>query len=291
MHLNRPLVLAGTTFLLITVGLVASWLRRAAPGASTPSRRFTPSSCYRRKPMNTPKTSTTIALLCLGSVVTALAQQNDDELKQRVLSQAQSVSADDYAFTRTIQSEATFLGKTAKVVSIEKFDPTKPAHARWTLVSVDGAPPSAAELRKYRKEAAKRRVVPGYHRIANYFGAPATVSSDAVGKRVLRFATLPKGSVSIKETDLSHLATAEASVTEEDGEPFVEQVRFTLKTRRAMLIDRYETTFRYRIGPGGKPFLAATTSDLFGSGLGLGAAMHSAITYSDYQAVRNSQRP
>lgn len=239
--------------------------------------------------MNTNQTTTIIALLCLGSAAHGFAQQNNDELKQRVLAQAQSVSADDYAFTRTTRSEATFIGKTAKAVSVEKFDPTKPAEARWTLVSVDGAPPSAAELRKYRKEAAKRRVVPGYHRIANYFGAPATVSSEAGGKTVFRFATLPKGSVSIQETDLSHLASAEASVTEADVAPFVEQVRFTLKPRRAMVIDRYETTSLYRIGPGGKPFLTATTSDLFGSGLGLKATMHNATTYSDYRLVGNKR--
>ena len=167
--------------------------------------------------MNTNQTSTIIALLCLGSAASGFAQQNNDELKQRVVAQAQSLSADDYAFTRTIRSEATFIGKRVKAVSIENFDPTKPADARWTLVSVNGAPPSAAKLRKYRKKAAKRRVVPGYHRVANYFGAPASVSSDADGKTVFRFATLPKGSISIQETDLSQLATAEASVTEVDG--------------------------------------------------------------------------
>lgn len=242
--------------------------------------------------MNTnPAITIIITLLWLVSATDALAQQNNDELKQRVLAQAQSLSADDYAFTRTIHSEATFIGKTAKAVSIEKFDPTKPANARWTLVSVNGAPPSAAASKKYRKEAAKRRVVPGYHRIANYFGAPATVSSEAGGKTVFHFATLPKGSVSIEETDLSQIASAEASVTEAGGAPFVEQVRFALMPRRAHVIDRYETTFRYRIGPDGKPFLTETTSDLFGSGLGLEATMHTAITYSDYQAVRNSPRP
>ena len=241
--------------------------------------------------MNPPQRLTTVTLLCLGSAITAVAQQNSDDLRQRVLSQAQSVSADDYAFTRTTHSEAKFIGKTAKVVTIEKFDPTKPADARWTLVSVNGAPPSAAELRKYRKEASKRRVVPGYHRLANYFGAPATVSSEADGKTVFRFASLPKGSVSIQETDLSRLASAEAFVAEADGEPFVEQVSFTLKPRRAHVIDRYETTFRYRIGPDGKPLLTETTSDLFGSGLGLAATMHTAATYSDYHAVRNSPRP
>ena len=239
--------------------------------------------------MNTNQTTTIIALLCLGFAVPGFAQQNNDELKQRILAQAQSVSADDHAFTRTIRSEATIIGKTIKAVSIEKFDPTKSADARWTLVSVDGAPPSAAQLRKYRKKAAKRRVVPGYHRIANYFGAPATVASEADGKTVFRFDTLPKGSISIKETDLSQLASGEASVTEADGAPFVDQARFTLKPKRAHIIDRYETTFRYRLGPGGKPFLTETTSDLFGSALGLKATMHNAITYSDYRLVSNKQ--
>ena len=240
--------------------------------------------------MNANQIITIIALLCLGSAASGFAQQNNDELKQRVLAQAQSLSADDYAFTRTIQSEATFLGKTAKAVSIETFDPTKPADARWTLVSVNGAPPSTARLRKYRKEAAKRRVVPGYNRIANYFGAPATVASEADGKTVFRFATLPKGkgSISIEGTDLSKIASAEASVTQADGAPFVEQVRFTLKPRRVHVIDRYETTFRYRLGPDGKPLLTATTSDLFGSGFGLEATMHTATTYSDYRLVGNN---
>lgn len=239
--------------------------------------------------MNTNQTTTIIALLYLGFAAHGLAQQNNDEVKQRVLAQAQSVSADDYAFTQTIRSEATFIGKTAQAISIEKFDPTKPADARWTLVSVEGAPPSATELRKYRKEAAKRRVVPGYHRIANYFGAPATVSSKADGKMIFRFATLPKGSVSIQETDLSQLASADASVVDADGAPFVEQVSFTLKPKRAHIIDRYETTFRYRIGPDGKPLLTETTSDLFGSGLGLKATMHNATTYSDYRLVGNDR--
>ena len=243
--------------------------------------------------MKTDQTITIIALLLLGCATSGFAQQNNDELKQRILAQAQSFSPDDYAFTRTIHSEARWNTKIFKNVSIEKFDPTEPAQTRWTLVSVDGAPPSAADLRKYRKKAAKRRIVPGYHRVANYFGAPATASSEAGGKILFRFDTLPKGSVSILETDLSRNASAEASVTEADGTPFVEQVRVIIRPRRAQLlfkIEGYETTFHYRIGLHGKPFLMTTTSDMSGSGLGLKATMHTATTYSDYQPVRNSPR-
>ena len=242
--------------------------------------------------MNINRTLTIIALLSVVAAAPSFAQPNDDELRQRILAQAQSVSADDFAFTRTIRSEARWNSKTFKNVSVETFDPAKPANARWMLVSVDGAPPSAAKLRKYRKEAAKRRVIPGYHRIARYFEAPATVSREADGKTVFRFDTLPKGSVSILERDLSQMARADASVRETDGAPFVEQVCVSIKPRPTQpffKIDGYESTFHYRVGPGGKPFLAATTSDMSGSGLGLTATLRSATTYSDYRAAGGGQ--
>ena len=229
-----------------------------------------------------------ITVLCLGVISTAVAQQNADDLKQRILAQAQSVSPDDYAFTRTIRSETNSKGKTEKKVTIEKFDPTKPADSRWTLVSIDGAPPSAEQTKAHQKEAAKRRVVPGYHRIAAYFATPAT-TSESGGKTVFRFPSLPKGAISILDTDVSHNATAEATVTEANGAPFVEQVRFTVKPMRVKLlmkIDRFETTVRYRIGPGGKPFLIESSSDMSGSGMGQEGTMRNTTTYSDYRAVR-----
>lgn len=231
---------------------------------------------------------TIVTLCCFAVVSTTTAQQNAEELKQRVLAQAQSISPDDYAFTRTVRSETTSNGKTEKKVLIEKFDPTKPPDARWTLVSVDGAPPSEDELKRHRKEAAKRRVVPGYHRVAAYFGAPATSSTATGGKTVFRFASLPKGSISLLESDVSQNGSAEAVVDEGDGAPFVEQVRFTLKPMRVKLlmkVDRFETVARYGIGPGGKPFLMESTSDMSGSGMGREGTMRNVTTFSDYRAV------
>jgi hypothetical protein len=230
---------------------------------------------------------TLIAFLALGT--TLLAQANTDALKQRVVAQAQSVSADDYAFTRTVRREGTTGGKSEKKVLIEKFDPTKPASARWTLVSVDGAAPSADELKRYQKEVAKRRIVPGYHRLAAYFGAPAAASADSEGKTIFRFASLPKGAVSVLDTDVSHNATAEAVVRDANGSPYVEQVRFAVKPMRLKLVmklDKFETTARYRPGPGGKPFLMESTSEMAGSGMGQEGTIRSTMTYSEYRAVR-----
>jgi hypothetical protein len=232
---------------------------------------------------------TLVALLWIGAAATAIAQQSSEELQKRVLAEAQSRSPDDYAFTRTIRSETNSKGKTEKKVTVEKFDPTKPADARWTLVSINGALPSADEAKRHQNEAAKRRTVPGYHRVAAYFGAPATASRDSSGKTVFRFATLPKGAISVLDTDVSQNASAEATVAEAGGTPYVEQVRFTVRPMRIKLLmklERFETTTRYRIGPGGKPFLMESTSTMSGSGMGQEGTMQNTTTYSDYRAVR-----
>lgn len=228
-----------------------------------------------------------IAALCLGSVSAELAQQNPDELKQRILAQAQSISPDDYAFTRTIRSEGVSNGKPEQHVTVDKFDPTKPAEARWTLVSIDGAPPTADALKTFRAALPKRRV-PGYYRLANYFGAPATASTDSRSRTVFHFSTLPKETVKLMDSDLSQNATADASVNEANGVTFVEQVRINVRPMRVKLLmklEKYEFTARYRLGPEGKPLLVDQTTDMSGSGMGQEGRGHTVVTYSDYRAV------
>ena len=235
--------------------------------------------------MRTPSTFTIIAVLFLSSA--AFAQNKPDELKQRILAQAQSIGADDYAFTRTIKSEGTSNGKTEQHVNIDKFDPTKSGDARWTLVSRDGAPPSADALSQYKKDAPKRRI-PGYYRLANYFGSPATASTDSRGRTVFHFTALPKDIVKVMDSDVSQNATADASVSEADGMPFVEQLHVTVRPMRIKLIaklESYEFTARYRIGPEGKPLLMEQTTDLSGSGMGQEGKVHTVVTYTDYRAV------
>ena len=236
--------------------------------------------------MNLTRPLTFIAMLHLGSA--ALAEPVPADVKQRILSQAQSISADDYAFTRTIRAEPTANGKTETTTTVDKFDPTKSGDARWTLVSVNGAPPSADAVSKYRKETPKRRV-PGYHRLANYFTAPVTTATDSRGRTVFRFASLPKDSVLVFNSDLSQKTTAEASVGEANGVPFVEQVKLSIQPTRIKLImklDYYESTSRFRMGPDGKPVLVEQVADVNGSGMGQEGKLHQVITYSDYRAVK-----
>lgn len=235
--------------------------------------------------MKIPKPLSIIAFCSLVPI--SLAQENDDALKQRLLAQARSMGADDYAFTRTVRFEGVSKGKAEKRVTVEKFDPAKSGDARWTLVSVDGAPPSSEALSRFKKESAKRRV-PGYYRLANYLGSPATASRDARGRTVFRFESLPKGTVTVINSDVSHNAAAEVTVGDANGTPFAEQVRVTLKPMRLKLVmklERFESTARYRMSEEGKPVLAEATSDMTGSGMGQEGTMRTSSTYSDFRPV------
>ncbi|MDP9003502.1 MAG: hypothetical protein M3N12_01780 [Verrucomicrobiota bacterium] len=228
-----------------------------------------------------------IAALVIAVTSTALTQQNQVDLQQRVLSQAQSVGPDDYAFTRTVKSEQTSNGKTEQHINIDKFDPVKSGDDRWTLFSVDGAPPSADALSRYKKETPKRRV-PGYYRLAKYFGTTSTASTDARSRTVFHFDSLPKDSVIVLDSDVSSNTSADVALSEANGTAFAEQVHLTVKPMRIKLLmklERYESTARYRIGPEGKPLLVEQTSDLSGSGMGQEGKAHTVVTYSDYRSV------
>jgi len=233
-------------------------------------------------------TAAKAGLIALTCVSIASADNKPDELKQRILSQSQSLGPDDYAFTRTVKSEQTSNGKTEQHVNVDKFDPSKSGDARWTLVSVDGAPPSADALARYKKDSPKRRV-PGYYRLARYFGSASSVSSDSRGRTVFHFNSLPKDAAIVMDSDVSSNSSADLSVTEANGTPFVEHVHLMVRPMRLKLImklDQYESIARYRMGPEGKPLLVENIADMRGSGMGQEGKAHTVITYSDYRPVK-----
>jgi hypothetical protein len=239
----------------------------------------------------------TIALAKIGLIAAAVlvaavsishAEDKSDELKRRILAQAQSSGPDDYGFTRTSRTEQTSNGKTETRTVIDKYDPSKSAEARWTLVSVDGAPPAADALNNYRKESPKRRV-PGYYRLAKYIGTNATTSTDSRGRTVFHFGSLPKDTALVMDSDVSSNTSADVTVSEANGTAFAEQVRLSVKPTRLKLImklEHYESTARYRMGPEGKPQLVEQVADMAGSGMGQEGKAHTVITYSDYRPAK-----
>src|ERR1044072_5169804 len=167
------------------------------------------------------------------------AEDKTNDLKQRLLTQAQNAGPDDYAFTRTSKTESLSNGKTETRTVVEKYDPTKSGDARWTLVSMDGAAPSADALSKYKKDTPARRV-PGYYRMAKYLGTNATTSTDSRGRTVFHLGSLPKDTALVMNSDVSSNTSADVTVSEAGGTAFAEQVHLTVKPMRLKLIMKLE---------------------------------------------------
>ena len=236
-------------------------------------------------------TRSTLAVCCASLAVTArlFGGSDTETLTQRIVAHARTVAADDYGYTRTVRTETIQPDKTEERVVVERFDPLKPSEQRWTLISVDGQAPDATQLANYRKELPKRR--PAYYgRVAGYFANPPTAGVDDRGRTILRFASLPKESVMVGDTDLSANATGELLVNDTSTVPFVEQARFTstrgTRVKLIAKIDRFESTTRYRVMPDGKPVPAELVSELIGSMLGREGRVRTRITYAEYRAAR-----
>jgi hypothetical protein len=218
----------------------------------------------------------------------AAEANNPDALKERIIAHARTVTPEDYAYTRTIRSESTEGNKKEERVVVDRWDPAKPQDQRWTLVSINGQPPNADQLKNYAKETPKRRTV-YYGRIAEYFGKPATSATDAKGQTVFRLASLPKETVVASGTDISGNATGELVVETSGGTPFIEEVRFastkSTRVKLVALIERFEAVNRYKMMPNGRPAPVESSSEMNGSMMGKQGIIRTKVTYSDHRAV------
>jgi hypothetical protein len=231
-----------------------------------------------------------LALVASFPLAVSLAAEasNADALKERIIAHARTVTPDDYAYTRTIRSESTEGNKKEERVVVDRWDPAKPQDQRWTLVSINGQPPNADQLKNYTKETPKRRTV-YYGRIAEYFGKPATSATDAKGQTVFRLASLPKETVVASGTDISGNATGELVVETSDATPFIEEVRFVstkaTRVKLVALIERFEAVNRYKMMPNGKPVPLESSSEMNGSMMGKQGIIRTKVSYSDHRAV------
>ena len=215
---------------------------------------------------------------------TTAADPAAEALKRRVLEHARTVTAEDYSFTRTVRSTRVEGEKTTERVEVERFDPRDTQ--RWTLVSIDGRAPTAEELQKHAKSSPKRRVA-HYGRVADYFATPAEATTDAQGRTVFRFSSLPAETVVVTNVDISASTTCEATVNTSGPVPFVEQARFTLaKPTRVKVVaklERFDATSRYRMMPDGKAAPVEHISNAYGSLFGKQGSVRSVLTYTDHR--------
>lgn len=233
-------------------------------------------------------TVTMIALLSLSAATTAVAQQSNDQLKQRVLAQGAKsqprglrVHAHDPQRDELERQDGEE-GHDREIRSDEIGGRTLDAGLhRWraALGGIVEEPPEGGSETRHRAGLSSRWGILRHAGDCHRVGWQDSVSLRLAAERIDL----------ILGTDVSHNASAEASVSEANGAPLVEQVRITVKPMRVKLVmklDRLENIARYRIGAGGKPFLMESTSDMSGSGMGQEGTMRNTTTYSDYRAVR-----
>ena len=115
-------------------------------------------------------------------------------MKQKIIAHAQTVTADDFAFTRKTQIVQASGATREERTVIEKFDPRQPADKRWDLVSIDGNPSETKQLAAYNKQNATRKV-PHYGRVAEFLSETGSTRTDADGQTVFATPSLPKGTV------------------------------------------------------------------------------------------------
>ncbi|MBV7256841.1 hypothetical protein KCG44_08575 [Pacificimonas sp. WHA3] len=206
-------------------------------------------------------------------------------IQQQIMAEASQQSADDLAFTRTVEIEGRSKDGTETIRMVERYDPRRPDNKRWTLVSVDGREPTKDE----RKDADGRRSdgpIPGYYRLGNWFGTEA----KAQGQASLHFQSFPKGTFDVGPIDLSRRITAIATIGGTDDAPYVTETRFRLKEPfRVMLVAKvtaFDAKTRYTRLPSGRPVLAEQTLTFTGSRFGKEGTQRTVTRYSDYVEVR-----
>ncbi|MDQ2891491.1 MAG: hypothetical protein M3R64_00175 [Pseudomonadota bacterium] len=221
-----------------------------------------------------------------GLAVAVPTAAHADALQDQVVANARTVLPTAFAFTQTTRVERP--GADPKVF-VSRYDPARAPAQRWTLVSIDGQPPSAKQIAAAGK-AANGQPVPSYSSVAKWFGAPATRIAQGPGSVTYRFARLPAGVVMIGKHDASADTAADALVDTSGRVPVVTRVRYVSSTafRMALVVkvERYVFLESFRSGPDGRPVPEATTGEMAGSLLGKAGTLTTRTTYSDIRAER-----
>lgn len=218
-----------------------------------------------------------IARIGVALAMLVAAPAAADPLQERVLAGMKAVDTGDVAFAQTTRIERTGAAATEIVT---RYAPAAPA--RWTVMRVDGRAPTAKESADIVK-AATRSPMPGYARMARWFGARATRVAEAPGSVTYRFAALPEGIVKMGSHDASADTVADAVVNTAGPAPYVERVRFTSsKPFRMMLVakvERYVITASYAPLADGRLFPSTTDSDIAGSLMGKAGSIRTRSRY------------
>ncbi|QMW21541.1 hypothetical protein [Sandaracinobacteroides saxicola] len=205
----------------------------------------------------------TFRALALIAIAALALPAHADALLDQVLAGARV--AKPQSFERTAVLVASNDKGSTTINRVQRFNAAAPAGKQWTLVSENGAPPSAKATEEFTKSINKVPA-PGYYRIATFLGAGAIRLADSGGKAVYRITKLPKGSVNGGGFDLSDRLSADLTV--DPATATVTRTRIFLpKPTRIMLVaklDKFDAVTDYAPVPGSAPRITTQSSEITG---------------------------
>ncbi len=200
-----------------------------------------------------------------------------DPLRDRIIASAQTLSPASLAFERTSHVVEAGGGTRSETRRVDRWD-----GRGWSLVSVNGKPPTSTDIRTQARQA-NEQPVPGYHRLAALLSGTTERRVDAEGRTIISVPQLPPGTVMSKGNDISSHLKAEAYVTTSNGQPWVQQLRMTARDSFKMgwiKVLTFDQVSVYRLDQSGKPRLASQSADSQGTLLGISGGQKSEITYA-----------
>ncbi len=207
-----------------------------------------------------------LAFLALGSLIAGAAAPAPDPVLEKVIAGARAVTPASIAFERTVREVVTEGGgKPVTRTTVDRWD-----GKQMTIVSIDGRPPTPAEIAAITKANAGRPLT-SYARVAQFLGGGVRRVPDAQGRAVYRIESLPKGSIDIGR-DVSANMTGEAVVDTSGPVPYVARLRLALAKPISFFLvaklDALEIINEYRLGPGGRPALVRQIRTIAGAQFG-----------------------
>lgn len=221
--------------------------------------------------------------LLLTIMAAALLAAAPDEprlapLCDAIISEARTVDPAAMAFERTTTTIKSSPISRETQVTVDRWD-----GQRWVLVSINGRAPDNGQMRNFRAATAAQQV-PGYHRLAAILGAAQTVAVDEQGRHIVKIPVLPAGSVRTDNADISSHLSGEAVIATSNGRPWVAQLKLrareNFKLTALIKVTEFQQTFDFRLGPDGRPRLAAQSALSKGQMFGFGGGETNQVVYT-----------
>ncbi len=210
-------------------------------------------------------------LLMAASVAPA-----DIALRDRLIADARAQPQAALVFERSVHVVEAGGGTRSETRRIDRWD-----GRGWTLISVNGKPPRAGDIRAQAKHS-NGEPVPGYHRLAVLLNTATERRIDAEGRTIISIAQLPPGTVMSDGVDISSHLKAEAYVATGRNQPWVQQLRLSARESFKLgwiKVLTFDQTNDYKLDQAGTPRLVSQIADSQGTFLGIPGGQKSETSY------------